>query len=207
MQGSALQGLSSIKSDIINSMNKPLFLSSLIKNPRETSYEGKDDDEQVILLIRQSLVSVIGWIVTGAILFIIPIFLMPFLSGVEIKDEKIFTGMFILAFTLFWYLALFGYIFQSFLHWYFEVFLVTNKKIIDIDRGCTNISETTLNNVQDVTSKMASVIGQVLNVGSIHIQTAAQREEFEFHIVDNPSMVRDAISDMVTKKGSRRHGL
>ncbi|MBW6441739.1 hypothetical protein K0B04_02405 [Patescibacteria group bacterium] len=188
-------------------MNKPLFLSSLIKNPRGTSYEGKDNDEQVILLVRQSLVSVIGWLITGAILFIIPIFLMPFLSVVEINDEKIFNGMFIFAFTLFWYLALFGYVFQSFIHWYFEVLLITNKKIIDIDRGATNISETTLDNVQDVTSKMASVIGQVLNVGSIHIQTAAEREEFEFHLVDNPSIVRDAISDMVAKKGNRKHGL
>jgi len=188
-------------------MNKPIFLRSIIKNPHNTSYEGKDQDEVVKLLIRQSLITTIGWIIFSMILFFTPFFLMPFLRQLEYKGVTVFNGLFILGFTSFWYISLFGYIFQSFLNWYFEVLLVTNKKIIDIDKGCTNISETPLNNIQDVTSKMASVIGQVLNIGSIHIQTAAEREEFEFHLIDNPSVVRDSISDMISKEGHKKHGL
>jgi hypothetical protein len=191
----------------MRTMNKPLLLKSLIKNPKNTSYEGKDNDEVVIMLIRQSLIAVLGWVITSVFLFIIPFFLMPYLTTLQYEGEKVFNGLFILSFTLFWYLALFDYVFQRFLDWYFEVLLVTNKKIIDIDKGATNISETFLNNVQDVTSKMSSVLGQVLNIGSIHIQTAAEREEFEFHLIDNPSAVRDAISDMVAKKGGKRHGV
>jgi len=188
-------------------MNKPLLLKSLIKNPENTSYEGKDNDEVVIMLVRQSLVSVLRWIIISVIFFIIPFFLIPFLSALQYEGENVFNSIFILSFTLFWYIALFGYVFQEFLNWYFEVLLVTNKKIIDIDKGATNISETFLNNIQDVTSKMSTVMGQVLNIGSIHIQTAAEREEFEFHLVDNPSTVRDTISDLVAKKGGRNHGV
>jgi hypothetical protein len=190
----------------MRAMNKPLILNSLIKNPKNTSYEGKDNDEVVIMLIRQSLVSVLGWLISGAFFFIVPLFLIPFLSNLQYEGERVFNTLFLLSFTAFWYLSLFGYLFERFLSWYFEVLLVTNKKIIDIDRGATNISETFLSNIQDVTSKMTTVLGQVLNIGSIHIQTAAEREEFEFHLVDNPSMVRDAISDLVAKKG-RRHGV
>lgn len=187
-------------------MNKPLILKSVIRNPKNTSYEGKDDDEVVIMLIRQSLISVIGWLISGAFFFMIPFALVPFLSTLQYEGERVFNALFLLCFTAFWYLSLFGYTFERFLNWYFEVLLVTNKKIIDIDRGATNISETFLTNIQDVTSKMSTVLGQVLNIGSIHIQTAAEREEFEFHLVDNPSMVRDAISDLVAKKG-RGHGV
>jgi hypothetical protein len=187
-------------------MNKPVILQSLIRNPKNTSYEGKDNDEVVIMLIRQSLLSVLGWLISGAFFFMVPFFLIPFLSNLHYEGERIFNALFLLSFTAFWYLALFGYVFERFLNWYFEVLLVTNKKIIDIDSGAMNISETFLNNIQDVTSKMSTVLDQVLNIGSIHIQTAAEREEFEFHLVDNPSMVRDALSDLVAKKG-KKHGL
>jgi hypothetical protein len=54
---------------------------------------------------------------------------------------------------------------------------------------------------------MTSVIGQVFNIGSIHIQTAAEREEFEFSMIDNPSAVRDTISDLISKNGGNKSGI
>ena len=188
-------------------MKKVDLFTSFQKNPRSTSYEGKDQDEEIQLLIRQSLISTLSWIITSVFFVFIPIFTIPFLSSLQYEGQKIFNGMFLFSITVFWYIFLFGYIYQNFLDWYFEVLLVTNKKVIDIDRGCTSISETLLNNIQDVTSKMTTVIGQVLNVGSIHIQTAAEREEFEFHLVDNPSVVRDSISDLVSKENRKKYGV
>ena len=188
-------------------MNRPLFLKSLIKDPVNTSYEGKDSDETVKLLIRRSLLSVIGCVALSILLFFIPFLTFPYLPKIQIEGQQLLRPIFIFSLTFFWYVALFGFVFQSFLNWYFEVLLITNKKIIDIDRGATNISETPLNNVQDVTSKMNTVIGQVFNIGSIHIQTAAEREEFEFSMIDNPSAVRDTISDLISKNGGRGHGL
>lgn len=181
-------------------MNRHQFFRSLIKNPENTSYEGKDNDEVVHLLIRRSPLALVKNIVITIIFFILPLYVFPFLFNLRYEGIAVFDRNFAFCIQIFWYLALFGYIFQWFLNWYFEVFLVTNKKIIDVDRGSTNISETFLINVEDVTSKMASVVGQVLNIGSIHIQTAAEREEFEFEMVDNPSEIRDAISDLVSKE-------
>lgn len=188
-------------------MEKPQYLTSLIKNPRNTSYEGKDHDEEVLLLVRQSLISTIGWVIGTAVFFIIPFFLVPYLSEVHHNGEVVFDKMFILSLTFFWYLVLFGFIFQKFLDWYFEALLVTTKKVIDIDKGATNISETLLTNVQDVTSETPSVVGQIFNIGSIKIQTAAETKEFEFNMVDDPSTVRDFISDMVARKGNKHHGI
>jgi len=72
--------------------------------------------------------------------------------------------------------------------------------MIDIDKGAVVISEAPLSNIQDVTSKIPSVIGQIFNIGSIIIQTAGERDYFEFNSVDNPSMLRDTISDIITNR-------
>jgi hypothetical protein len=183
-------------------MSTPSLLKSFIQDPQNTSYEGRDNDECVKLVIRRSLVTVYGWLFTFFLFLIIPLFLIPLLLDLKFEGQKIFSVGFIYCFTAFWYLFSFGFAFQSFLNWYFEVLLITNKKLVDIDHACTNISETTLRNIQDVTSKMVGNWEHVLNIGSIYIQTAAEREEFEFETVDNPSFVRDAISDLIsTQRG------
>lgn len=184
-------------------MHRPMFLKSYVKRPANTSYEGEDHDEEIELLVRRSLVTVVMWLISFIIFFLIPIFLIPLLARLQYNGQHIFGDLFLFCFTLFWYIFTFGFAFQSFLNWYFEVLLVTNKKIVDIDRFCTSISETPLRNVQDVTSKIYGTWGHILNIGSIHIQTAAERGEFEFETVDNPSVVRDAISDLVSMERHR----
>jgi hypothetical protein len=181
-------------------MKKIDLFTSFIKNPKETSYEGKDPDEDVILLIRRSLLTTIGWLLVSLIFLLIPIVLIPVVSKIQYNGSDIFNDFFLFCLTLFWYVFVFYFAFESFLQWYFEVLLITNKKIVDIDKNCTNISETPLNNIQDVTSKMNSVWGQVFNIGSIHVQTAAESQEFEFTFVDNPSAVRDTVSDLILKR-------
>ena len=188
-------------------MKKPQYLHSLIKNPVNTSYDGKDQDEEVLLLVRRSLIAAFVWFLSGMAYFVVPFFVIPYISKIHLEGNPVFSSMFIFSLIFFWYLFLFGYFFREFLDWYFEVLLITNKKIIDIDRGATNISETLLTNVQDVTSETPSVIGQIFNVGSIKIQTAAETKEFEFSFMDDPSKVRDFLSDIVAKKGNHEHGL
>ncbi len=150
-------------------MSKSSHLKSFIKNPENTSYKGKDSDENIVFLIRQSSWATAGWVLSTIFLAVIILFIFPHLSKINYNGEKIFNDGFILLLAVFSYIVLFGHVFHKFLDWYFEVFLITNKKIVDIDKGAVSISETPLENVQDVTSKIQSVFGQMLNIGSIHI--------------------------------------
>ena len=197
-QACLLYSTDSTQCCIIDPMGTALF-KSFIKEPKNTSYEGEDRDERVKILVRRSLLSVLHWVLTSIIFFILPFFLIPFLAKLQYNGTHVFGGLFLTCFTLFWYIFLFGFILQCFFDWFFDVFLVTNKKIIDIDRGCTNISETPLRNVEDITSKMYVPWGQVFNVGSIFLQTAGETKEFEFEMLDDPSTVRDAISDLISE--------
>jgi len=193
--------------DIIKPMKRPQYLNSLIKNPENTSYEGKDHDEEVLLLIRRSIVTTFTWFIGGIVYFVTPFIIIPLIKSVTYDGRAVFDNFFILCLIFFWYMSLFGYLLREFLDWYFEVFLVTTKKIIDIDKGATNISETLLTNVQDVTSETPSMFAQIFNIGNIKIQTAAETKEFEFGMVDDPSKVRDFISDTVARKDQTSHGI
>ena len=187
-------------------MSKSSHLKSFIKNPENTSYKGEDGDEKIVFLIRQSSWATTGWVLLTIFLAVITLFVLPHLSKINYNGERLFDDGFIMLLAIFLYIVLFGHAFHRFLDWYFEVFLITTKKIVDIDKGAISISETPLENVQDVTSKIQSVFGQMLNIGSIHIQTAAEKGEFEFEMVDDPSKVRDTLSDMVAEVKGRKNG-
>lgn len=179
-------------------MSANLF-KSFIKSPKNTTYGGEDSDENVEILLRKSLFTIIPMAVASVILLAVPFILSHPVSiagsvfKVQPNKEILFLA------TAFWYLFTLGFVFQGFLNWFFEVMLITNKKIVDIDQGCRNISETSLEKIQDITSNMNKGMGEVLNIGMIFLQTAGETEEFEFGPVDNPSVIRDTISDLVIK--------
>src|SRR3989344_4281025 len=77
-----------------------------------------------------------------------------------------------------WYLVLAGYILQSFIGWFFNVFIVTDERIIDIDFYSLiykEISDTKIERIQDVTVTQGGVVRALFNFGTVYIQTAGER--------------------------------
>ena len=176
-----------------------MFLKSILENPKNITYEGEDKDEHILYVFRQSFITNIPWLLIATLLLIIPAFLLPLVPPFIHESFR-------LPIVLFWYLIVFGYSFQHFLNWFFNVYIVSDKKIIDVDfHGILykNISEASIKSIEDVTSTVKGLVGVVFNIGDVYIQTAAENREFEFNNVDNPSKVRDLISDLVARK--RRH--
>lgn len=184
-----------------------LGVSSFIQKPKNTCYDGEDKDEEILYVVRRSVITNIPWLAILLVLVSTPIFLGPFLRTFRYSGQPLVSISFILVLTLFWYLFTFGYLFFNFLNWFFNVYIITSKKIIDIDfHGLLfkNISETSLFNVEDVTSEVRGTIGVVFNIGDVFIQTAAEKREFEFAKVHDPAKLRDIISDLVAEK--RQYG-
>ena len=184
------------------------LFKSLIRNPDRTTYEGEDSDEKILYVIRRSFWAVIPSLTFIAILTLIPMVFFPYLYSLNIKLALGIKSGFIASLNIFWYLFTFGYLFGVFVNWYFNVFIITNKKIVDFDvRGLTykNTSETALRNVEDVTSRVTGTLGTVFNIGEVFVQTAGEEREFEFSMMDSPSEIRDIISDLISnlKEGIR----
>ena len=101
---------------------------------------------------------------------------------------------------MFWNIFSFGYGFERFLNWYFNVYIITNKRVVDMDFSHLlhrNISEAPLRNIEDVTYTVSGSLQTLFNFGSIKIQTAAEQRELEFEYISNPAKVQDILSDMV----------
>lgn len=179
------------------------ILSAYIEKPEKTFYAGEDRDEEILYVLRKSRITTFTWLGITAILLITPIILDPAMRSVTLQVEPVFSLTFLFIATIFWYLISFGYFFQNLLNWFFNVYIVTTKKIVDVDfHGIIfkNISEATLENVEDVTSTVRGTFGVIFDIGDVYIQTAAERREFEFTQVDNPAKIRDIISDIVAEK-------
>ncbi len=175
------------------------IFSSFVKHPHNAKYDGEDHDEKILYVFRRSPITNFRWILILGGMILAPLVVDTLLiiistQTVEIPHRLLFSA------TLFWYLATFGYAFQSFLNWFFNVYIISNKKIVDMDfYGLLykNISDAPLRNVEDVTSTVSGALQTIFNYGSVVVQTSAEKREFEFEEVSNPSKVRDLISDLV----------
>jgi membrane protein YdbS with pleckstrin-like domain len=184
------------------------YMKSTIKDPEDTEYDGEDNDERIYYVLRKSYLTNFPWIAITIIMVIAPIFIDVMLASVKFRNQGVFDAGFILSVTLFWYLGTFGFFLQNLLNWFFNVYIISTKKIVDVDfHGIMykNISETTLDNVEDVTSTVVGALGMIFNIGDVFIQTAAERREFEFLSVDDPSKVRDLIADLAAEKRNDRN--
>ena len=181
--------------------NSVHFYSSLGINPDNVTFENQEEDEEIILLIRRDLITNVPWIVTALILIFIPplIFLFSdlFTPFFQISAETQLVAI------LFYYLIIFGFILVEFAIWYFNVGLVTNKRLIDLDVSgilFKHVSETKLNLIEDVSYSQVGAIRSVFNYGDVLVQTAATQANFEFDRAPEPARIVRIIADMIGRK-------
>lgn len=161
-------------------------LSSLLINPHVFDFQERDDDEIVLLVARQHWFTNVRWILITLFMVLIPSLFRFVPTLLEIPGAYIFVGY------LFWYLITFAFAFESFLSWYFNVYIITSKRVIDIDFNnllTKKYSEATIDAIQDVTSTVIGAIPTVFNYGNVLIQTASEVNELEFGRVANPEKI------------------
>ena len=182
--------------------------SSWIKNPINVVFDGEDPDEEILLVLRRHLIKNLGWVLISALFAVIPTISRVIVDSSSFNTTTVFLPELIFVLWVFWYLFTFGFILENFLSWFFNAYIVTNKRIVDMDfHGVLfrNISEAPLRNIEDVTHTISGAAQVVFNYGDVVIQTAAEKREFEFSLVPNPSVVQDVISDLVSKHKLRKN--
>jgi hypothetical protein len=95
------------------------------------------------------------------------------------------------------------FLFQNFVDWYLDVWIVTNQRIINIEqRGLFGrvMSELMLYNIQDVTSEVNGFIPSMFDYGTVHIQTAAEKSRFEFEEIEHPNLVAKRILELTSQQ-------
>lgn len=177
-------------------------LAEFVLNPEGIHFATQGKEEKIHLFLRRHFITNLPWVLFSLALILLPILALPFIQ-VLFPFLTFFTPKLLLILTVFYYLVIFGVvIFASFLNWYFNVYIVTNERVVDVDFiniVYREVSSTRLNLVQDITVKTGGVIRAIFDYGDLFIQTAGTVENFEFHAVPHPQQVAHEIEKMMQK--------
>ncbi len=180
--------------DIMRVHGVESLLSSFSSFPQKVCFETQDDNEQVVLFMRQHPVVNVPWIVLTILMLVIPSVFSFF------PPYAISPGTYQFIITVGWYLFVFGYALAKFMGWFFNIYIVTNERVVDVDFSnifYRRISTARLEEIQDVNVTSAGAIETFFGYGQITIQTAAEIPEFEFEAVPHPDVVGKVLNELI----------
>lgn len=155
-------------------------------------------DEQVVAVVRRHWFILFQKIVGVLIIYLIPFFVVPilFMMMASTAAVPIPAGFgFLLAAA--WTLIVWNLLFARWTDYYYDVWIITTHRIIDIDqRGFFHRDVATLfdlGHIQDVKTALVGVLGNILGYGLVQVQTAAANREFIMDGIANPVRVEKII--------------
>lgn len=172
-------------------LKRPLAAFSF--HPDGIDFETRESQEKVILFLRQHPIVNVPWILISILMILAPSFVSSFeLLGTIPANFKF-------VFLLLWYLITLAYSLEKFLTWFFNVYIVTDERIVDIDFYnliYKEVSDAQIDKIQDITYTMGGVVRTLFNYGNVFIQTASEVPNFEFLAVPKPDRVVRVLQDM-----------
>jgi len=187
--------------DILGHTKHPF--SSFLVRPKVFSFTERNENEEIYLAVRSHWMINIRWMITAVLMLFIPLFFRYF------DFLNFFPTQYRFSAVLFWYLFTFIFAFEKFLNWYFDLFLVTNQRVVDIDFNNLlnkHFAEADLSAIQDVSSSVKGLLGTFFNYGDVLIQTAAEINQINFEKVPNPNKIIKLLKelrDLEESKGKR----
>jgi hypothetical protein len=169
--------------------------------PSQMFFEAQHTEEKVLLLLRQHPVTQVKWILVTLILIFVPVLFsyVPLLSFLPVR--------FHLVALLGWYMLVAGFALEAFLDWFFNVYIITDERVIDVDFYSLlfkNISYAKIDKIEDITTVTSGTLGAVFDFGTVKIQTAAATAELEFEHVPHPSKVTAFLNELLVEEERER---
>lgn len=172
-------------------------LATFISRPKNIRFETQERKEKIVLLLRRHWITNLSWVLTAVLLIMAPV-LVQALSLLNFLPRRF---QFISLLT--WYLVTTGYVFERFLTWFFDINIITDERIVDIDFPSIlyrHISSTKIDQVQDVTIKVGGFVRSLLNYGDVLIQTASAEPEICFEAVPRPEQVSKLLYKLILEE-------
>lgn len=172
-------------------------LAAYVSSPPDIHFENQEAKEEIVLLLRRHWVTNIPWGLIAIFMVILPPFVrtFPFFTFLPFRYQVMT--------LIIWYLLTIAFVFEQFLIWFFNVNIITDERIVDIDFHSLlykEVSDCPIDRIQDVTYTMGGVARAVFNFGDVLIQTAAEVTQFEFHAVPKPREIAAVLRDLMIEE-------
>lgn len=158
------------------------------------NFEGQEVDEQIFIFTRRHPVGFLPNLILILAMLILGVGLIVLMGVGNILsyNQQLFIAsayfLFILLFTLI-----------EFFDFYFDLYIVTDRRIVDIDQNKLfnrSVAELLLEDVQDVDSIVKGVFATFFDFGDVEIQTAGAKANFKFEQIPHPKEVAAIILDL-----------
>ncbi len=163
--------------------------SSSLRKTRQNIYPGQPRSETTLRVVYKHIVSIMPFVLALFLVSIAAIVAVYYLGAYEVMIEEVlpsavislagFASLFVIAFLFIGIIWI----------WRRNKMIITDQHIVDIDQvGLFNrkVSTLRLEEIQDVSVKVSGPMQTLLQYGTINIQTAGERRNFEFDYIANP---------------------
>lgn len=182
-------------------------MASYSEFPTNIEFENQEDDEMIYLFLRAHIITNFGWVALTIVFSLLPLLfaalILPVLAIIGISIP----GNYLFILLLFYYLIVFGYAYVNYVKWFFNIGLVTNLRVVDIDVSditSKSVAATEMKDILDVEYNQRGFLQNFFDYGNIHIQLAGMKPNFEFLSIPHPAKTSDVISDLMREETDGR---
>lgn len=157
-------------------------------------------DESVFVFVRPYFLAFLPWFALGFFLILMGIIfsIFTFANFPNLVGSGIGYNVFVVM-TSAYFLLLIPFLTVAFIDFYYDISIVTDRRLIDIDQNnlfSREINELALEEIQDVTTRNRGILSSVFDFGDVLIETAGPQERFEFDRVLHPREIASIILDL-----------
>lgn len=161
-------------------------------------------DEKKLIVLRKHWLVFLGNFIPFLLLALLPFIVIGFLSsgisGSGMVNAISFEQPWVKFVVGIYWLFLWLETLSNFIRFYFDMWIVTNLRIIDIEQHNffdREVNSLFLNSAEDVTVEESGFFQTTFNFGNILVQTAGAAQKTIFPSIPNPKAVRDLIMQNV----------
>lgn len=175
------------------------FFPAFFDKPTKIKFQEQEANETIELFLRQHFITNVPWIFLSILAFILPVIFIQLDENLALNFIQAIPANILLGGLIIYYLLILAYIIENFLFWYFNIYIVTNIHLVDINFHSIlsrEVLEIELDDIENVSSKINGFIRSLFNFGNVIIKTAADKADITFAEVPRPDFVADRIQDL-----------
>lgn len=190
---------SKIESPMILTSTTPGIFSNFVYRPQGLSFASQEYNEQIILLMRRDFITNTFWIFTAVIFIFLP-FVVSYMLKPLLSSPLPIPPQWTIIFFSIYYLIIIGYALYNFADWFYNIGIITDKRIIDIT--FTNLTDidvaaTRLTEIEDISYAQKGFMASFFDYGDVVARTVAAKDNFVFENKPRPAQIVDIVSKLI----------